>query len=219
MPLKENAKLVLFQRVDCFDTWEVDPYYTRPMSPGRSQQTEELVDAMLLASRGSTISRQFAFAELPRLKELAGNGEEQPTLVARFHTSGPRAGIVGRVTAKLRSTCQRCLRPVDLAIDDEFHIVIAATDVELDELAETQDAVVADASRFDLAWLAEEQLLLAVPLVPLHPSEGCSEEALHTETRTGVRAEPVARKAETQHPFANLRELMNREMTDKDRQD
>ncbi|HTE41276.1 MAG TPA: DUF177 domain-containing protein [Steroidobacteraceae bacterium] len=181
------------------------------MSSGRPQHIEELVDAMQLAARGGTIRRKFTFAELPRLSGMAAEVGTEPSLVARFHMLGPRVAIAGSVTAQLRTTCQRCLRPVDVPIDDEFDVVISKSDTELDELAETQDAVVADASRFDLALLVEEQLLLAVPLVPLHTSEACAAVSL-TDVEPSAEKKVAAAEArvETQHPFANLRELMNK---------
>ena len=128
----------------------------------------DCVDALPLAARGATLDREFRFADLSRLSDLAVDEQARAHLTARFHLIEARVGIAGRVTAKLRLVCQRCLGPVDASVDDEFHVVLVPSEDEMDQLPEQQDAMIADATRLELAWLLEEQLLLAMPLVSLH---------------------------------------------------
>jgi uncharacterized protein len=132
-------------------------------------------------------------------------------LAARFHLVDSKAAVAGRVTATLRLTCQRCLQPMNVSIDDEFHVVIAASEVELSQLPESQDAVIADATRLDLGWLIEEQLLLARPLAPMHERAAeCRRTQAKAPAPKRVSAEEEAEDQETQRPFAGLRDLMNR---------
>jgi uncharacterized metal-binding protein YceD (DUF177 family) len=102
---------------------------------------------------------------------------------------------------------------VQVPVDDEFHVVLVASEDELGQLPETQDAMVADASKFELSWLLEEQLLLALPLVPAHPSsDDCVASTAAMARASSVADEPkvpVAMTPETQRPFANLRDLLN----------
>jgi uncharacterized metal-binding protein YceD (DUF177 family) len=57
--------------------------------------------------------------------------------------------------------------------------------------------VIADPSRLDLRWLAEDQVLLALPLVPVHEGDECNE----------VPAESAEDEVR-QRPFQNLRALL-----------
>jgi uncharacterized protein len=177
----------------------------------------EIVDATVLAARGTTIDREFLLIDLPRLTESAVSNFEKAQLSARFHSIEERVAIAGSARAKVRLVCQRCLGPVVLPVDDEFHVVLIRSEEELDQLPEQQDAIVADAARLDLVWLLEEQLLLAMPLVPTH---GSADECFHEETRAdggdkdaseaGTIAGPNGLEAvDTQRPFAHLRDLLS----------
>jgi len=137
------------------------------MSSGRLQ-TSEVVDALVLASRNEALARSFRVSELSRLAEFSANSESIARLQARFHLVDGRCGVAGQVTATLRAVCQRCLQPLNVIVDDQFHLVVVRSEKEMNELPEAQDSVIANAEQLDLQWLAEEQLLLAVPLVPLH---------------------------------------------------
>jgi len=73
------------------------------------------------------------------------------------------------VTTSLPQICQRCLEPVDVAVqlEREFRFV------ESEAVAETQDDdceedLLVTSREFDLAALIEDEVLLAMPLVPRH---------------------------------------------------
>ena len=74
-----------------------------------------------------------------------------------------------KVDALVPLTCQRCLLPADMsiAIDQSYRFV------DSEELAEQQDAqaeedVLALRPDFSLAELIEDEVLMALPLLPLH---------------------------------------------------
>lgn len=190
-----------------FDRAGVDPYYTRPMSQGRSSSSAEVVDAMLLAARGATVDRTFELRELPRLDEWSAG--EDAKLSVRFYMADRRVGIEGRASAKLKLTCQRCLGAMVAPVDDEFHVVIADSEAEMDRLSEQEEAIIADPTRLDLSWLLEEQLLLAMPLVPVHEDVAmCAPASVKTQANSGAKRSKSAVAEESQRPFANLRDLM-----------
>ena len=203
-----------------FDTMGVDPYYTRPMSQARHSNADTRVDAVLRAMRGGEVQLQFLLADLPRLDAQPGDETSRARLRVRFSKIDNRVMVDGDVDATLRMRCQRCLQPVSVAVEDTFNVIIVASEEELNTLSEVQDAIVADATRLDLAWLAEEQLLLAAPLVPVHASAdecGMRGRDANLEITGGV---DNARKSEfgeaadddlkTQRPFAALREMMKK---------
>ena len=172
------------------------------MSSGQPH-TQDVVDATVLAARNASINQRFSLSGLPRLTEMIAQPDSIANLQARFHWVDGRCAIAGEVSARLRSVCQRCLQPIELDVEDRFHVVLVKSEAEMDELPDSQDSMIADAGQLDLGWLTEEQLLLAMPLVPLHAEGRCAGET----TRTIA---PVSAKddVEKQTPFANLRELM-----------
>ena len=168
--------------------------------------TSEIVDAMVLAARHAKLSQRFPVAELPRWADSVVKPQAEADLQAHFHWLDGRCGIKGQVTATLRATCQRCLQPIDLDVADEFHVVLVKTEEEMSQLPDAQDSMIADAAHLDLAWLTEEQLLLAMPLVPLHEDGHCGASAAQLSEIGEASA-----AAETQTPFAQLRELMKKQ--------
>ena len=170
------------------------------MSPARS----DLVNAVELAGRAATLERAYPLEQLPRLVEagaLAGTGVHARIGFGRHEG---RTTVDLAVAGSVVLPCQRCLRPVQYPVDDEALLAIVADDAQAVE--DGREAVVGDAERLSLVELVEEQVLLGMPLVPLHEDEAdCDAGAAHgTEVGPGPAAE------ETQRPFANLRELLGK---------
>ena len=75
--------------------------------------------------------------------------------------------IQGRTVARLE--CQRCLQPLNEALQVDRHLRFVAGEDEaarLDE--ESEDDVLALVARLDVFELLEDELMLALPLVPRH---------------------------------------------------
>ena len=172
----------------------------------------ESVDALPLAARGATLEREFRLIDLPRLSDLANDENARARLSVQFHLVDARVSVAGNVSAKLRLVCQRCLEPVQLLVEDEFHVVLVTAEKEMEQLPPEQDAVVANISRFEPSWLLEEQLLLAMPLVPLHDeqSECLGSKVLTTGDVNKQSFSPQSGVQETQRPFADLQALLNK---------
>jgi uncharacterized protein len=188
------------------------------MSQARHHNVGTYVDAALQAARGGELQQQFLLADLPRVCALSADSNASAVLSARFSKVDQHVVIDGRVAAKLQLSCQRCLRPVAVEIEDVFNVVVLPSEAELNKLAESQDAIVSDPSRLDLAWLTEEQLLLAIPLVPLHATVeqcGLAEQAKSVLTEDMLRqADKVVAsdtKSPRQRPFAALKDMLKKE--------
>ncbi|WP_449371537.1 YceD family protein [Thiomonas sp.] len=152
--------------------------------------------------------------DLPRLLELLSStqgaavqwalkGFERERIGMR-----PQAMVTLEVRAELPLICQRCLQemrhPVDEAVD--FRLVTAEPELTQAEI-EAEDEALPAVRPVDVLSLIEDQLILALPSVPMHdrcPSQGESV-AAPTHTLNEPSAEP------RQHPFANLRELIEGE--------
>ena len=74
-----------------------------------------------------------------------------------------------RVEAALVQTCQRCLGPVSesLEVDRWFRFVADEATAELED-EDSEEDVLALEPRPDILGLVEDELLMALPLVPLH---------------------------------------------------
>lgn len=181
------------------------------MSQARPPSADANVDALLLATRGDRLQWSFALPDLPRIAEQVGERAGRAELIAEFRKIDDRVMIDGSVAATLRLRCRRCMQPLDVRVEDDFNLVVVDSDAELEKLSEAQDAVVANASHLDLAWLTEEQLLLAAPLAPAHDDEAACQRAGATLSLQESGGPPAAgASSPTQRPFAGLREMLKK---------
>jgi len=100
--------------------------------------------------------------------------------------------------AQVQLTCQRCLQPVALDLDAMRALRFVADEATAEALdAECEDDVLALPRLLDLHGLVEDELLLALPLVPMH--ERCPEPLVRSVGEADGAPEPAAAK-----PFAVL---------------
>ncbi|MDR2991771.1 MAG: DUF177 domain-containing protein [Burkholderiaceae bacterium] len=114
-----------------------------------------------------------------------------------------------RARTRLPLVCQRCLQPAWMTIAVDRHFLFApdeAQAMQLDERA--QDDVLAAREDFDLLGLIEDELLLALPLVPHH--ERCPQALpAHSAGFAAEQEEP-----DQPHPFAALAALKRQNSPD-----
>ena len=158
-----------------------------------------LLDADVCARAGSTIERHFSLEQLPRLQEAGARDGSRIDVRLQFSQFDGRPAVDGKLSGTVRLACQRCMEPVAVPIDERFQVTLVQQE-SADEPG-GYEPVIADPARFDVRWLAEEQTLLALPLVPLHAAGACD------ETVQGVEQ---GASHVTQQPFKNLRDLLEK---------
>ncbi len=140
------------------------------------------------------------------------SGPPAPDAMAAWSAQGtlrPVAGAASEVWLRLQASvavmlqCQRCLRPMaaQIAIDRRMRFVANESEAaRLDE--ESDDDVLVLPPRLDLHELLEDELILALPIVPRH-DEPCPE-PLPLAPGAGAADD------EAPHPFAALAALRGR---------
>jgi uncharacterized protein len=174
-----------------------------PRPPAVSSDPEAnrvVVDADVCARAGSTLERHFSVAELPRLQE-AGAQDGSVDVRLKFSLFDGRPAVDGMLSGAVQLSCQRCMDPVRVPIKERFQVILVQQE-SADEPG-GYEPVIADAAHFDVRWLAEEQALLALPLVPSHPAGECG------EALAPPKAEQATRSG-SQRPFENLRDLLEK---------
>src|SRR5262245_7729822 len=86
--------------------------------------TDLLVDADVCARAGSTIERHFSLEQLPRLQEAGALDGSQVDLRLQFSLFDERPAVDGRLSGTLRLSCQRCMQPVAVPIDERFQVIL-----------------------------------------------------------------------------------------------
>jgi len=169
-----------------------------------SHAPADRVNAVELAGRAATLERRLGLSQLPRLAEGGALDGTQVTARLEFGTFDGRTTIAVRVEGEVFLTCQRCLRPCSCAVDETASLAVVAGDA--DEVPGGYEPLLGDAERLSVVEVIEEQVLLGLPLVPLH--ETAAECGAVATALTAGEDEPAVE--ETQRPFANLRELLEK---------
>ncbi|MFT4191380.1 MAG: DUF177 domain-containing protein [Comamonas sp.] len=127
--------------------------------------------------------------------------------VVRWSATGRLAERVGRpsevwldlrVDADVPQICQRCLQPVQVAVQVARAFLFVADERTAGELDEDlEDDVLVISRRFDLHELIEDEILMALPIVPHHevcPSELTwpAEDEGYAQAEQGARRQPFA---------------------------
>jgi uncharacterized protein len=164
------------------------------------------LDVAAAAAAAAAIDGCWPLSELARLgDDVAGTVDEQVEWSARFEQRREHGGALQvwlhlQAHARVARECQRCLQPVLLALDVDRAFRFMATEDEAAALdAESEDDVLVSSRQFDMRELVEDELVLALPIVPKH--EKCPV--------AWVPAAPGQTAEETvpAHPFAALASL------------
>jgi uncharacterized protein len=169
-----------------------------------SSAPADLVNAVELAGRSATLERRLSLRQLPRLVEAGALEGTRANAELAFDKIEGRTTVEVQVSGELVLTCQRCLRPCTCTVNESASLVVMASDA--DEVPGGFEPLLGDAERLSITELIEEQLLLGLPLVPKHATT-----ALCGEAPAAIAVSAVEAAAdETQRPFANLRELLDK---------
>lgn len=84
------------------------------------------------------------------------------------------------VKGRLEMICQRCLKPVEITLESDRVLYLSGSEKDAERLEtvladEDMDVIVAGQS-LDLAGVIEDEVLLSLPLVPMH--EHCNMDSL-----------------------------------------
>ena len=184
-----------------FDSGVCGHYDTAPMPALRPDR----VDVDVLAAEGASVERRYRLDQLSRLSDLlAGPGGEA---IARFSFARVAGGVAScelAVEAVATLKCQRCLEPYEQPLASSVRLAFVAGDDAAPVAPEGFEAVPTDDGRIDIDSLVADELLLSMPIVPLHGGgTRCAETARPAVTDTRDEPEP-----ETHRPFAQLQDLL-----------
>lgn len=157
-----------------------------------------ILDPVRFTALEEVVEGRVPVRDLERLQSvLHSAGGEIRYRVAGLRTPEGLPAVSLQVEGRLDLTCQRCLSgmPFELAVDSRI-VMVKDEDAlpDLEEEVEGIDAIV-QPERLNIAELVEEEVLLALPLVAVHPEGEC---------KADREAEAALVK---EHPFATLQKL------------
>lgn len=165
-----------------------------------------VIDPIQLADKGARLTGSLPLKGLRRLIETCGGNEQGVVNVDLQFERDPSDGlhsIHGRLEARLASICQRCMERLDLVLTSEPRLVLLRPG-EREDLLDAADCLIVERA-LTMGDLIEDELLLEVPMVPLHPAENCGVK-LESAPRTPKKKDPARL-----NPFSVLEKLKREE--------
>ena len=179
----------------------------RPHQPTR-------LDVSAFARAGATLEGTVPLLDLPRLLASTSAPSDTPPGEAAWRAQGhwrqplgdqPQLRLQLQAHARVWLTCQRCLQPAahELAVARTLRFVPTEEEAARLDEAEEEEDVLALPRMLNLHELVEDELILALPLVPRHAQ--CPEPLpWEPEAPSAPEAAP---SEEAAHPFAALARL------------
>jgi uncharacterized protein len=169
-------------------------------------------DVRAFSEAAASLEGDTELAHMARLSAEC-HPEGGPVAPVRWHVRGelrpggdgqPAVWLHVRAGLMLPLACQRCLGPVatPLSVDRWFRFVADEATAESQD-DQSEEDVLALEPRPDLLSLIEDELLMAMPLVPMH--EACPEPLAGSASTNPGSADSVAEARP--NPFASLANL------------
>lgn len=169
-----------------------------------SEPWSQLSDVDRLADRHAEVAFAIPLDHMPRVREQFASAGGTVRGLARFRREAGFRVADLEMSGEARLVCQRCLEPMKVPIASRAHVALLVSENEADRVPPEFETVHVPENRIRVRDLVEEELLLTLPVSPLHEDEA----------ECGVKREPDAQTEtpahETQRPFEQLGELLKR---------
>ncbi len=130
-----------------------------------------VIDGYDFAATGATLRGTWEIGDFPRLRDkLATDAGLIDYSLEGVHDALGRAALRLRMAGALRLTCQRCLGPLDFAVELDTTLVLAHSESEIEALPDDvqQPERIVASKEMRIGEMLEDELLLAVPYAPRH---------------------------------------------------
>ena len=110
--------------------------------------------------------------------------------------------IAGHLSGELMLRCQRCLQAMLYSIDCELNLGLVASEAQVEGLPERYEPLVVTSPTLSLSAIVEDEVILALPIVPMHADPACRPAYMAADDEAGAGTE-----TEAPNPFAVLAQL------------
>jgi uncharacterized protein len=136
------------------------------------------VDPRKLADRGATLEGEVSLASLLRLCDPLADNSGSVRAKFTFGRDEQKAVVIRSVIdVEVKMVCQRCLELVALPIHSECEYAVVKEGTAIELQPKGYDVLEMGEEPLDLLALVEDELLLALPIVPTHNTNFCQQPA------------------------------------------
>ena len=129
------------------------------------------IDGLAFARSAAVLDGRLGMESLPRLTQSGCSGSVLDFVLTGEINERGKPGLKLSVDGSVRLQCQRCLGSLDLPLHLEARLELASSEAAITAADDDIERVVAG-REMSVAALMEDEVLLALPMVPKH--EQCS---------------------------------------------
>ncbi len=129
-----------------------------------------------LSEQQASLSGHLRLADMPRLLFSLHEVHAEEAEVELNFTQDTENFIViyGKIRARLPLLCQRCFKAMVYPVDAQVIWSPVKSETQADELPAQYEPCLMQADSLNILDVVEEELLLSLPLVPMHNEAECS---------------------------------------------
>lgn len=165
-----------------------------------------------LINQGVRLEGVIQPEHLPRLAESVERVLQPAVVSLQFGAEeGPKRVVTGSATAQVLLRCERCLESFEAPLDAEIAVAVVWSEEDAAQLPTRLDPWIVPDESADVWAMVEDGLLLALPIVALHPQDAhCPAPPMsygldHEESSSTSSADEQG-----DNPFKILEQLKNR---------
>lgn len=173
-----------------------------PVSPNSRLPVQ--IDPIRLAKARKILTGELPLASCKRLIPLLYSPDTANLTVA-IEFGVDRENIhfcAGEVTGTLNLVCQRCLEPMEWQLKMPIRLAFVNNEFEAENLPGDYESHILHSVPVAMSDIIEDELLLAMPQVPMHPVNDCTASEILNELTSDDHAAEVK-----ENPFTALASL------------
>jgi uncharacterized protein len=151
------------------------------------------IDPIQLADRGARLQGELPLSGFRRLAESLWSEEGRVRLDLLFsrNQNGIRC-VEGEIKARLRVLCQRCMGPMDLEANSAVRLELLTDPGQPSRMPPDYEPFIVPLESTPLVELVEDELILALPISPLHPDKECMQPGWISNENNVTKPNPFA---------------------------
>lgn len=139
------------------------------------------INPFTLAKQAVELKGSLDLAEMSELLPLLNRLEGVVDYELRFSQEGGRKTVVhGSIRAEVPLLCQRCAEEFRYPLVTEIYLQAVINDEQAAKLSPPYEPLLVDEERcVELVKLIEEEIILALPMLPKHTDDRCVDKEFH----------------------------------------
>jgi uncharacterized protein len=172
------------------------------------QQLPKEIDPFRLASNGLRLEGNLSLAIMPRLSATIVDSQGDVEVNLKFDVDETGTPYMkGNIKTTLPLTCERCLQTMQYNVDTALSVGFIRHERQAEHLAESYEPWLIEGDKpVALSSIVEDELLLAIPIVPKH-EHACLPEDLWQSGDEIIGGE----EEKSESPFAVLAALKKKD--------